>query len=372
MKMRFTSEVISLIIFAGINLTGWCESNPIINIPTESKTIGFTKKIVWVWGLPRKTIQDAYAEVDLVKRTGFNTIVTDWRGPQSQAYLKAAIEYAHNQNIGVWTLVSPIYGEWGWQKAPGVSIPEGCLQEYPSETLATLDNPQDPDRVQYSGPWMCIDRPEVRRYAIDLSVSRLASNAFDGIALDFVGYKNYRGCQCTYSSNLRAAYAKTHRELSGGEIERRFSLSMLQLFYQEVRDAVKKQFPKAEIACHAYPQFDPEPINGPLLPVDYPGDTVAWFFKPHWSLEKIAAQCREIKNKEHQAHNYVTGTALMGIGTDAQNGKTPEQIRQEIKTIKQTGIQAIMIVGSDSLLKDPMIIKVLAEELSNANSTAIR
>ena len=62
----------------------------------------------------------------------------------------------------------------------------------------------------------------------------------------------------------------------------------------------------------------------------------------------------------------------MGIGTDAQNGKTPEQIRQEIKTIKQTGIQAIMIVGSDSLLKDPMIIKVLAEELSNANSTAIR
>ena len=219
---------------------------------------------------------------------------------------------------------------------------------------------------------MCIDRPEVRRYAIELSVSRLASNAFDGIALDFVGYKNYRGCQCTYSSNLRAAYAKTHRELSGGEIERRFSLSMLQLFYQEVRDAVKKQFPKAEIACHAYPQFDPEPINGPLLPVDYPGDTVAWFFKPHWSLEKIAAQCREIKNKEHQAHNYVTGTALMGIGTDAQNGKTPEQIRQEIKTIKQTGIQAIMIVGSDSLLKDPMIIKVLAEELSNANSTAIR
>ena len=65
MKMRFTSEVISLIIFAGINLTGWCESNPIINIPTESKTIGFTKKIVWIWGLPRKTIQDAYAEVDL-------------------------------------------------------------------------------------------------------------------------------------------------------------------------------------------------------------------------------------------------------------------------------------------------------------------
>jgi len=62
----------------------------------------------------------------------------------------------------------------------------------------------------------------------------------------------------------------------------------------------------------------------------------------------------------------------MGIGTDAQNGKTPEQIRQEIQTIKQAGIQAIMIVGDDSFLKKTNIVKVLTEELTTTNAMAVR
>ncbi|MFC1451740.1 hypothetical protein ACFLSJ_00160 [Verrucomicrobiota bacterium] len=333
----------------------------------QAREGGLAWKCVWVWGLPGKTEQDAVDNIELARSAGFSAFALQSR---SAAYRRHAVSYGREHGVEVYMVLNPVYGEWGWRTEPGIEVPETCLQEYPTEETDRLNNPTHPDDVAYPGPWLCIDRPEVRRYAAETAKALVREYRPTGIALDFVGYKNYSGCRCPYSARKRPEFAAKHPGLSDDEVERDFSLTMLRTLYEEVRSAVKSEDAEAKLMCHVYPPFNPRRFYGNRLPVEYPCETVAWFFKPHWPIEAVAANCAAVKQGEHKHHDYVTATGFIGLDMDAKALKTPERLRAELRAIKESGLNALCIAGGAAFLKDPNLTRVLSQELAGSNPSA--
>ena len=316
-------------------------------------------KCVWVWGSSRKDENDAIQEAALVKSLGFNTIVLSDTSP---VYRKRLIEQGHRAGLKVYLGINAGYGEWGFQEEPGVTLPPvTCLQRY--DNLETLNNPKNPDYAAHPGPWLCFDRPEVRQFVVDTARALATAYAPDGLALDFIGYKNYRGCQCRYSRQECAKFAAAHPVLSKDDVQKEFSLERMAAVYEDVRTAVHAINPQIKLACHTYPQFDLEPLYGNRLAVDYPAQTVAWFFKPHWPLADVAAHCQTVKANEHKYHAYVTGTGLIGVYLDEKCLKTPDRLRAEIRAFKTAGLRALCVAGDAAFMKDAGLARVVSEEL---------
>lgn len=357
MRTTVAAALAALILVAG------CAAQP-APAPQE----GLTWKCVWVWSVKRVTPDDARAEVARAKSAGFNSIVTEGK-PQ---YIRNVIEEGHRQGIQVLLGHNAVYGEHGWNKLVDVKPPEGCLQEYPPDEVKRLDNPTHPDDVAYKGPWLCIDRPEVRKYAAELAEALVKEFGIDGIAVDFVGYKNKSGCQCDYSRQERAKFAAAHPGMTLQEASKGYSLHSIAAYYADVRKAALKARPFATVAAHIYPFFEPEFYYGNRLRIDYPAQTVAWFFGPHWPIEQVKENCRIVKSTEKmlpgEGEAYApwmrrpTATGFIGLTLDKKDAKSPERLRREIRAIQEAGLRAICIAG-DNFLLDADLTRVMSEEL---------
>jgi len=323
---------------------------------SAARARGFDKKIIWVWGPTRKTPADAVRETDLCRSLGYNVMVID--GPPQ--YIKDILPIAHERKMQVWVLVS-WYGEWGFPKLVP-NVPKDMVQQFPPDELAGLAKQTNPDKPVHPGPFLCFDRPEVRKYAAELAIATVQTYHPDGLAVDWVGYRNYRACHCAYSNQQRARYASEHPDLSPEQAQRDYSLTSMAAVYEVVRQAAKAADPNITIGCHVYPQFDPEPLCGNRFAVDYPAQTTAWFFQPFWPMEKVAENARTTKATEHKYHDYVTGTGFIGMTMEKPNIKSPERLRQEIRTIKAAGLKAICFAG-DGFYADPALAQVISEEI---------
>ena len=277
--------------------------------------------------------------------------------------MNALMPEARKQGMQVYSEYGAPYGEWGFPKLGDIKAPENCLQDYPPDELKKLNVQTDPDQPVNPGPWLCIDRPETRKYAADLAAAMIEQYHTDGVALDWVGYRNRRACHCEYSNKERANFAAAHPELSPQDVEKEFSLQRIGLYYQAVRDAVLAVNPRAKLMCHIYPQFEPDPFYGNCLPVEHPAQTVAWFFKPHWPIEKVERNCAIVKETEHRWHPYVTGTGLVGLDMAPESVKTPDRLRQELRAIKASNLGGLCVAGGAEFVHDPGLSRVLAEEL---------
>jgi hypothetical protein len=318
------------------------------------------EKCFWQFGGQRRTHTDADNEVRLVKSLGFNALVVAPRGNYPQ-YL---IARAHQEGLKVYLMHNAVYGGWDWWEFPGAAAPKMALQEYPNQENEQLDHPVRADEVAYSGPWICIDRPEGRQYGADLAKAILkAYPGADGLAVDFVGYKNHLSCRCAYSETERAAFARGHTDLSPGEVAREYSLASLMGYYETVRAAAKEIDPKAAILCHVYPPFDAEPMYGNRLAVDYPAQTVAWFFAPHEDLKTVKERCDTVARTEYQYHPYVTGTAFIGLDPGAPHAKSPQRVREELRLVKEAGLKGLCVAGGAALLQDAAVCDAISEEL---------
>lgn len=349
-----------------LGLVEGCSTN--MQTPPEAAGTGLKWKAVWVWGIPHKTRQDALKYVLRAAELGFNVVIEDG----SDEFRRGLVSHAHEHRMQAFLELNAIYGEWGWKQFGDTEVPTECLQKYPAEELERLHNPGSPDRVAYKGPFLCIDRPEVRTYAAALAAYLAETYHPDGIALDYIGYKNYQGCKCPFSMQKQCEFIAAHTELSAEEAAKQFSLRMIEKTYQEVKQAVQTAAPGTLLHCHAYPPFDPEPLYGNRLPVDYPAQTVSWYFKPHWTMDQVRTNCLSIMSNEKKYHDCVTATAFIALSLDEECRKPPERLRSEIRAVRDAGIRAVLIGGPASFMQDPGIARVLAEELNGSLVTAER
>ena len=108
----------------------------------------------------------------------------------------------------------------------------------------------------------------------------LAANpGAEGIAFDYIGYTNFRSCECDDCRARLAAYLKKVG-LEENETNRNgFFRTSLVAYINTLVDYVHGIRPGIKVIIHLYPVFLPDPLYGKDLRADTVQKTVAWYFQ---------------------------------------------------------------------------------------------
>ena len=314
-------------------------------------------KMVWLWSIKDKSDAEI---VSLAKSLGFNAI---------QARSENMIQECHK--VGMEAIAALWFGS-APEEFSQLMLPEE--QERMKKQMAdpTLKNlyqsggePVQGGQVHINPRQWCLDRAEALEYG-KRRIDGIIEAGYDGIAFDAIGYANYWACFCPVSRRKHEEFAKNHPELSREEAIRRCSEQCLVSFYDSLVGYARKKQPDIRTTCHVYPDFAPDPLYGKKLPVDYCGQTVSWFFVPHWPLDKVERYAYEVAQYESQFHPGSGGAPFIGIYTlppDERHRKSAERVRQEIRIVKQSGARAIQLAELGHILNDPEIAEAVSEEL---------
>ena len=319
--------------------------------PAQLQKCSFEWKALWAHS-PGNKSEDIEKMADLASDMGFNAIMSSANAE--------VIEAVHKKGMKFYAWVINLRG----------LVPRDFYQAHPEylqkikpEEQEKISQPRvNPDRVNiHGGNWLCPDRGliEEEKQAIQAIVKNYD---IDGLALDYVGYRNYCACFCDYSQQKREEYAKQHPDLSPAEVLRRFSEDSLVNYVEQLREAAKAIKPEIKIAIHIYPDFDPNPLYSNRLAVDYCGQTVAWFYKPFWPYEKIyqlTCQYQEAEGKYHKFNQFVP---FVGVYS-GERLKSPERLRTEIRIAGAAGTKKIMMAFYHTFLKQPELAEVVTQEL---------
>lgn len=316
-------------------------------------------KMVWSWTMGDKSDTEIVASA---KSLGFNAI---------QARSKNMVEECHKVGMEA---IAQLWFSSAPKDLLQVMLPEEEERlKQQAENLTVKDlyqeggEPIQGGEVHTFNP-LCLDRPKALEFAKQ-RIDTIIAAGYDGIGFDGIGYRNYNACFCPISRMKQEEFWKKHPELSREQAIRKYSEECLVSFYGTLVTYAKEKKPDIKTICHIYPHFAPNPLYGNKLPVDYCGQTVSWFFLPHWSLDKIERYTYEAVNHEAQFHPNSESAPFIGIYTLSpfeRHRKSVRQVREEIRTVKKSGAKAIQFAELGNILNDAEIANVVREELGGS------
>ena len=297
---------------------------------------------VWEWSLPKKTEADLVRIADSAQALGFNALMMY----PPQPLLGFMRDQCHQRGIKLYysTVFSYTKPEWAQVMLPAEV--ERAKQPLPEDYMHG-GKPVHEGEV-FSGKLPCYARPEVREHFRQMVV-KFAQLPVDGLAFDVVGFQNYRRCTCP------VCQGKTDPERT------------IVSFINDMAAVARQTNPQIALTIHIYPWFSPEPYYGHKTDIDVVGQTVSWFFRPHWPLDKVQSLTTQLVRDQHRF--YPRHTAAPFIGFDARqqrNYRSAKRIRQELQIIKQSGARGLHIAELGYLLDKPLIAQAVAEELGGS------
>lgn len=328
-----------------------------------------------LWSSTVKNKAEADDLIKLTKAMNCNVIIIYAEGSGIAAYssefldkakdiesgtLEYLISHAHmnNMKIHAWAVNLRVSSEFAKRQ------PEFLQKARDLEDENAKLPSVDPGRANaHTGSWLCPDQG-LTEYERNVLCEMFMKFDFDGLALDYVGYRNYYACFCDHSIQKRQEFADRHPELSSVEILRQFSEDALVSYVTEVRNAVKTIKPNAEFSIHIYPDFDLNPAYANRLPVEYCGQTIAWFYKPFWSYGKVYDTCMGYKAAEGKFMDYNKFVPFVGVYPDDKL-KSAERLRKEIRIAALSGNGTIMLAFAETFMKHSELAEIVAQELSS-------
>ncbi len=216
---------------------------------------------------------------------------------------------------------------------------------------------------------LCFHRPEVAAWA-KRQVREMLERCPDltGVALDYFGYQNYRGCGCPVSMRAfeealaaGAPWAALPRDAALDA----FSLETLVAFTNEVADEARAVRPSVKVAIHVYPVFLPEPLYGRRLKVDYCCQTAAWFFEPYWPDEKIRRYARTIATDRNPDYPPYRGVPFVGVYVGRTYAdKKADRLARELSLIRLgAGTDSLSVCSFNDLALTPALRETAREAL---------
>ncbi|MBU1734464.1 MAG: hypothetical protein KJ692_04410 [Verrucomicrobia bacterium] len=288
------------------------------------------------------------------------------------------IELGKQRGMGIyaWLFLGDIPA---WKKAyPDFEPPLQVMSATEDEALRRIQADKTPgkSRYQFGGepvnemevletPLLCFHDPRVIEAFKKQIDEMLNFPGVKGVALDYIGYRNYRSCLCQTSRLQFAVYQEQHPELSRELALDRFSLETLVAFNNRLSAYVKTVSPAAQVITHIYPVYLPEPLYGNRLNLDVCVQTAAWFFDPFWNTNKIKAYARVIAQEANRYHSRPHGAALIGYGKYPV--KSGARLTAELQAILDGGCTRVHVCSLNDVLNTPEAAQVFRRFFGNPN-----
>ena len=323
------------------------------------------EKFNWkaLWAHKVKSEKDAAELVVLTQKMNCNILIVHATSEgliaKEKSAIKTVINSAHKKGIKVyyWMVNLRVPSEFS-RKHPEL------MQKVKPDEQKKIGSPRiNPERANvHGGNWLNPDFG-LTDYEKNIIQKMLTEFNFDGLALDYVGYRNYYACFSDYSNKKRKEFANQHPQMTKQQILEKFSENSLINYTFQARKAAKAVKKDIKLAIHIYPDFDPNPTYGSKLPIEYSGQTIAWFYKPFWSLKKVRAKCMMYKNAKKQKYKYNKFVPFIGVYS-GKRLKSPERLRQEIRIAELAGNGTVMLAFAKTFAKHTELVKIVAEEFS--------
>ena len=240
--------------------------------------------------------------------------------------------------------------------------------QFGGEPLPDRRDPASPDHdVLVSVRLMCFHRPETMDWC-KKRISEMLEVCPDltGVALDFFGYQNYRCCLCPRSMELFDAYRRGHPDVPREQALDEFSRDTLVGAINELAQYARGVRPGVRVTIHVYPTFLPEPVYGRRLDVDTCCETVAWFFEPYWSAEKVADRTLQVTHRTGRAFGGSRGVPFFGLYVGRPEAdKPPQRLAEELAIIREhAGLSALSVCSFNEFVKHEAMRRVMKEALA--------
>jgi len=315
------------------------------------------------------------------RELGFNALVfggTAERVKQWSAMTKAA-------GIESYYWFSPIVGADSAELAPLAQVmsaedeaaqsrlqaatdPKKNGYQFGGEPLPTRRDPASPDHdVLWNVRLPCFHRPETVAWCRKrISEMLTACPDLTGVGLDFFGYQNYRCCLCPRSRELLETYCRQHPDVPRERAREEFSRDSLVGTINDLSRFARGARPGVQVTIHVYPTFLPEPLYGWRLDVDTCCETVAWFFEPYWSAEKVADYTRRVTRREGRTFAGSRGVPFFGLYVGRPDAdKPPERLAEELAIIRRSaGLSALSVCSFNEFVKHEAMRRVMKEALA--------
>ncbi len=305
----------------------------------------------------KKSDSGLTAIADACQRLGFNALMM--YPPRDKMQFMA--DECHRRGIKLYLSTVFSGGEKSWQQVLTPEEHERAIRPPPAN-YQQGGEPLSPEEIfEHSLP--CWNRLEVRDY-FRKRVVESAQLPVDGLAFDCVGYQNFLGCHCPVCEQKLGEYRRLHPKLTQEEAFTRLSEQTMVDFIGEMAKAAREAKPGIGLTIHVYPWFAPHPYYGNRLDVDYEGQTVSWFFPPHWPLEKVRQRTREIVATQHTFYRKHFAAPFIAFYSDTpQNLRSPDRVRSELGIVRASGARAIQMAELGHLVRAPEVAEVIAKEL---------
>ncbi len=315
-------------------------------------------KAAWDWDLPVATTAQQRSIVELTAETGFDTLIV--RGPTEQM-----IHRAHELGVTVVAIVTA--GSRASGPGGGAAAIQHVLPEE-AEIAAAVARPSRRDYQKLSHRWFPIVLPgDILCFEHDSSREVLkgrvdeALELADGVAFDGFGFRNHYACFCDRCDRARRETAEAHPEWNDAEVLGHVSESSLVGISRLLYEHAKSRKPDALVTNHVWPPFRPNWYYGWRLRLDYCSQTISWFYRPHWSIERVTFEAQEHKRLEDRGNN--TFVPFIGLFADRDLIRPPERVRAELEVARELGDGHLILCTLAWAKNHPDIARVVRSEL---------
>lgn len=304
-------------------------------------------RAVWEWSCPKQTEADLSAIADNAHALGFNVIMM---APPARL-IGFMADQCHRRGLKLYLSTVFAGGDKAWRQ---VLTPEeqARAQVPPAPEYMHGGEPVLPGEI-FNQPLPCYARPEVHDFFRKLVVTK-AKLPVDGLALDYVGYQNYHRCHCP--------------ACAGQDPEQ-----VLVDFTNDMATAARQVNPQLALTIHIYPWFAPNPYWGHRTDVDTVGQTVSWFFRPHWSLAKVQQRVAALIRDQHRVYPQHCAAPFIGFDPrQPRDYRSAKRVAAELALIEDSGAPALQVAELGYLLRKPLVAEAVARQLGGTYRAADR
>jgi hypothetical protein len=312
---------------------------------------------VWEWSMDKRSDAGLVEIAESCRKLGFNVLMMS--PPRDKIEFMAG--QCHQRGVRLYLSTVFSGGEPDWRQVMTPAEQERADQD-PPPSYQHGGEPRTRDEV-FRQRVPCWNRDEVRTH-FRKKVVDFAHLPVDGLAFDAVGYSNYYRCYCPLCEAKLADYRREHPELSDQKASAACAEQAMVDFINEMAQAAREARPGIELTIHIWPYFRPNPYYGNRLAIDYVGQTVSWFFRPHWPLDKVRRLTKRIVARQHDFRQDSHAAPFIGFYSDPPElARSADRVRAELEIIRASGAEGMQVAELGHVVRAPSVARAVAEML---------